>query len=73
MAADVISIAEIAEKLGVSRAYVYQLQKDGKLPSVRLGRRVIVPLPAWNQWLGQLSDDAIRSLSSGVTKGVTSA
>lgn len=39
-----ITIAEAAQRLGVSKSYAYQLAKDGRLPVVRLGRRVLVPV-----------------------------
>jgi excisionase family DNA binding protein len=39
-----ISIAEAADRLGVSKSYLYQLAKEGRLPVVRLGRRVLVPV-----------------------------
>ena len=32
------------ELVGVSKSYAYQLAKDGTLPVVRLGRRVLVPV-----------------------------
>lgn len=33
-----LSVAEAAEEIGVSRAYAYQLVASGQLPSVTLGR-----------------------------------
>lgn len=41
-----LTIAEAAARLGVSRAYAYQLASDGTLPTVRLGRRILVPVEA---------------------------
>lgn len=41
-----LTIAEAAARLGVSRAYAYQLANDGTLPTVRLGRRILVPAEA---------------------------
>jgi len=32
---------EVAEKLGVSKSYVYQLISNGELPVVRLGEKAI--------------------------------
>lgn len=39
-----ISVDEAASLLGVSRAHAYRLVQDGTLPSVRLRRRIVVPL-----------------------------
>ena len=41
-----ISVTEAAQALGVSRSYAYQLVTTGFLDSVRLGRRVLVPVSA---------------------------
>ena len=38
-----LSVAEAAELIGISRALAYELVARGDLPSVRLGRRLVVP------------------------------
>ena len=38
-----MSVSEAAEWLGISRAFAYELVARGELPSIRLGRRVLVP------------------------------
>ena len=37
------SVSDAARMLGISRAFAYELIASGKLPHVRLGRRVVVP------------------------------
>ena len=39
----VFSVPETAHLLGISRAFAYELIATGKLPHVRLGRRIVVP------------------------------
>lgn len=39
----VFCVAEAAEVLGISRALAYDLVRRGELPSIRLGRRILVP------------------------------
>ncbi len=39
----VVSVAEAGQLLGVSRAFAYELAARGELPTIRLGRRVMVP------------------------------
>ena len=39
----VLSVAEAAELLGISRALAYELAARGELPTLRLGRRIVVP------------------------------
>jgi excisionase family DNA binding protein len=42
---------EAANALGVSRTTIYKLAKDGSLPTIRLGSRVLVPIAALNKLL----------------------
>lgn len=39
----VLSVAEAARMLGISRALAYELARRQRLPVVRLGRRIVVP------------------------------
>jgi excisionase family DNA binding protein len=39
----VLSVTEAARLLGISRALAYELVARGELPSLRLGRRIVVP------------------------------
>ena len=39
----VFTITETANALGISRAFAYELVRKGELPSIRLGRRIVVP------------------------------
>ncbi|WP_374025597.1 helix-turn-helix transcriptional regulator [Mycobacterium sp. HNNTM2301] len=48
-----ISVEQAARYLGVSRAYGYQMARDGQLPTIKLGeRRVRVPALALLKMLG---------------------
>jgi excisionase family DNA binding protein len=42
----VLSVAHAARHLGVSKSLVYDLVARGELPSLRLGRRVVIPTQA---------------------------
>ncbi|MCA1844004.1 MAG: helix-turn-helix domain-containing protein [Actinobacteria bacterium] len=39
----VLTVTEAAVALGISRAHAYDLVARGELPSLRLGRRIVVP------------------------------
>lgn len=39
----VLSVTEAAAWLGISRTLAYELVARGELPSLRLGRRVLIP------------------------------
>jgi excisionase family DNA binding protein len=41
------SVETVAAMLGISRALAYQLVRSGDLPSIKLGRRVVVPRAAF--------------------------
>ena len=49
-----LRVEEAAKLLGISRGLAYHLIRVGELPSLRLGRRLVVPRRA----LDQLIDDA---------------
>ena len=38
------NVREAAEVLGLSNSYVYELIRLGIIPSVKLGRRIVVPV-----------------------------
>lgn len=38
-----LSVEEAAQLLGISRALAYELVAQHRLPSLRLGRRIVVP------------------------------
>jgi excisionase family DNA binding protein len=44
-----MSVTEAARVLGISRAFAYVLVARGELPSLRFGRRVVVPRRALEQ------------------------
>lgn len=47
-----LSADEVAASLGVSRAKVYEAIHVGELPSIRFGRRVLVPTHALYELVG---------------------
>ncbi len=38
-----LTVDEAAQVLGISRAFAYELIARGEIPSLRLGRRIVVP------------------------------
>ena len=51
-----LTVEEAGALLGISRDLAYQLVARGDLPSVRLGRRLIVPRRALEDALQRLAD-----------------
>ena len=46
-----VTAPEAAEMLTISRNYAYQLVKEGKLPSIRFGKRILIPRVALEKTL----------------------
>lgn len=47
-----ISVEQAASVLGLGRTAAYEAARRGEFPTRRLGRRVVVPVPALLEWLG---------------------
>lgn len=48
----VLTVAEVAERLGISSDLAYDLVARGELPSLRLGRRIVNPRLALQELAG---------------------
>ena len=47
----VYSIQEVAELLGISRSYAYELVRKGEIPVLMLGKKRVVPTEKFNRWV----------------------
>jgi excisionase family DNA binding protein len=47
-----ITIEQTARLLGLGRTAAYDAARRGEVPTRRLGRRLLVPVPALLEWLG---------------------
>ena len=50
-----ITVNEAAKVLGIGRALAYEMVNQGKLPSLRFGRRILIPRIALQKLLGETS------------------
>lgn len=57
-----MTVEEAGEALGISRSHAYELVRQRELPSLRLGRRVVVPIAA----LEALVEVSTTDVGSGV-------
>lgn len=55
-----VSVTEAGRLLGIGRVSAYQAVQRGELPSIRLGRRIVVPRAALDRLLasGRMPDEA---------------
>ena len=42
---------EVAAMLGISKSKVYDLIRQGVIPSLKLGSRVVIPKQKFDEWL----------------------
>lgn len=47
-----ITVEQTAQLLGLGRTAAYEAARRGEFPTRRLGRRIVVPVPALLEWLG---------------------
>ena len=52
----VLTIMEAAEELGISKGSAYEAARSGTIPTIRIGRRLIVPRVAFNRMLEQAGE-----------------
>ena len=53
----VLTVTEAGHRLGISRSLAYRAIHDGEIPSVRIGRRLLVPKLALERMLSRLPGD----------------
>ncbi|MDD4493450.1 MAG: helix-turn-helix domain-containing protein [Eubacteriales bacterium] len=52
-----ISVDDMAKRLGVARATAYQLTKVSGFPCFYIGKRIIIPLIAFNDWTAKQAEN----------------
>lgn len=48
-----VGAREAAQLLGIGRDTAYALIREGRLPAVRIGRRILVPRAALQRWIDE--------------------
>lgn len=51
-----ISVERAGELLGISRASAYEAVKQGRIPHLRFGRKLVVPRAALERMVSQVSE-----------------
>jgi excisionase family DNA binding protein len=47
-----VTVDEVATLLGLGRSAAYEAARRGEIPTRRLGRRIVIPVPLLLEWLG---------------------
>ncbi len=53
-------VSEAADALGISRAKAYELIAEDKLPSIRVGSSIRVPVDALRAWVEEQNEERRR-------------
>ncbi len=56
----VLTVEEVAAILRISRNLAYEMARAGRIPVIRLGRRILVPRPALERMLGTSRPEPVR-------------
>jgi len=48
---DTLTVEELSKRIGIGRNTAYEAVKRGEVPSIKIGRRILVPIKALNNWL----------------------
>jgi excisionase family DNA binding protein len=59
---DTLTVPEAGQRLGIGRRQAYDAARRGEIPVIRIGRRVLVPKPAFERLLldGQLVSNCVN-------------
>lgn len=69
-----ITVPEAGEVLGIGRDAAYAAAKKGELPTLHIGRRVLVPVPALLAMLGAAVDnDRLLTPAAALTESLAEA
>ena len=53
-----ITVPEAAKALGIGRSAAYEAARAGQIPTIRIGRRILVPVVAMERMLAGAEVDA---------------
>ena len=48
-----LTVREMAQSLGICRSKAYALTQRADFPTVRLGKKVVIPVAALQEWLAK--------------------
>ena len=55
----VLTVVEAAKELGISKGSAYEAARSGQIPTIRIGRRLIVPRAAFERMLEQAGERGV--------------
>lgn len=64
----VLTVEEARSRLRISRGLIYEAIRRGEVPSIRIGRRILVPRAALERLLEQGRSDALGENEGAASK-----
>lgn len=55
-----MNVADLQKALGIGRAQAYELVNRADFPTIRLGRKILIPRDAFMRWLERQTEQALR-------------
>ena len=55
---EVYTVPEVRKLLGINRNLAYEMARQGQIPTIKLGRRLVCPKAAVDRWLTGAGDQA---------------
>ncbi len=62
----VVTVDQAAKALGISRGLAYEMARQGRIPAIRLGRRLLVPRSALERMLAEADVGAGENDGAGL-------
>ena len=60
-----LNVKQLADLLGVSDSSVYELIREYGFPSLRIGKRIVIPKEELREWIGQVDGKGRRESVHG--------
>lgn len=56
----VLTVADLQQVLGCGRRQAYELVNRADFPTIRLGRKILIPRDAFLRWMDKQTEQALR-------------
>ena len=64
-----LNVSQAAARIGVSRPTMYELMNQSGFPVVRVGRRCLIPIRAFDNWLNEKAKEKPDTSVNVITEG----
>jgi excisionase family DNA binding protein len=63
-----LTVEEVGPIIGISRSSAYEAARTGEIPTLRIGRRLLVPVARLRELLGEVQNDHEAAVDGPVGK-----